>query len=152
MIQWTLEKRAIKDLKPHPKNPRQLSNDQERQLIKSLEKFGLADKPIINTDGMIIGGHMRLKILQKQGYKEVECNVPDHQLSEKEVDEMNLCLNKNSGDWDWDILANEWDITQLIDCGFKPEELELNLDDVQTGDKKPKDKKMQCCPKCGHEY
>ncbi len=122
MIQWRLEKRKIKDLKPHPKNPRQLSKEQERHLSASLERFGLADKPIINTDNTIIGGHQRLRVFKKNN-AEVECWVPERPLSESEVDEFNIRLNKNTGDWDWDILANQWEITDLLEWGFTEQDL-----------------------------
>ena len=152
MLQWHLEKRLIKELKPHPKNPRQLSKDQERHLRTSIDKFGLAEKIIINTDNTIIGGHQRISILKSMKHKEVDCWVPDKLLDEHETDELCIRLNKNTGDWEWDELANNFDVPDLLDWGFLPGELELHLDDIQTGDKEPKEKKMQCCPKCGHEY
>lgn len=130
MINWKLEKRLIKDLKEHPKNPRQLTKDQERNLRKSLDKFGLADKPIINTDGTIIGGHQRLRILKKE-LKEIECWVPERPLTDKEVDEMNIRLNRNLGEWDFDVLANEWEIPDLLDWGFNPDELSLGAEEIE---------------------
>jgi DNA modification methylase len=132
MINWHLEKRKLKDLKDHAKNPRQLSENDAAHLTVSLDKFGLIDKPIINTDGTIIGGHQRKKILKKLQVKEVECWVPDRHLEEKEVDELNIRLNKNTGDWDWDILANEWEIKELLDWGFTEEELLDAVQDITT--------------------
>lgn len=125
MINWHLETRKIKDLKVYSKNPRQLSKDQERHLRASIDKFGLAEKVIINTDNTIIGGHQRLNILRTMKQKEVECWVPDRLLTEKEVEELNIRLNKNTGDWDYDILANQWELTDILDWGFTAEELEL---------------------------
>lgn len=123
MINWKLEKRKIKDLKEHPKNPRILSAEQAIHLQQSFDKFGIVDKIIINQDNTIIGGHQRKKILKKMGIKEVDCFVPDRPLSHDEVDELNIRLNKNTGDWDWDILANQWDVDKLIEWGFSAEEL-----------------------------
>jgi DNA modification methylase len=120
---WTLVRRKLKDLKPHPKNPRSLSTDDGTHLQISLEKFGIADKPIINQDGMIIGGHQRVKILKKMGIKEIECLVPDRLLDQREVDEFNIRLNRNTGEWDWEILANEWEPTDLLEWGFRAEEM-----------------------------
>lgn len=122
MINWHLETRKLADLKDHPKNPRKLDKDQAEHLQKSLEKFGLIDKPIINLDNQIIGGHQRKNVLKKMKLKQIECFVPDHMLTPEEVDELNIRLNRNTGDWDWDILANQWDTEQLIDWGFKAEE------------------------------
>src|SRR5271170_7199079 len=151
MIQWHLEKRLIKDLRPHPKNPRQLTKDQERHLSISLEKFGLAEKIIINTDNMIIGGHQRIQILKKNKEKEVECWVPDRQLTEAEADEFCIRLNRNHGDFDFDKLANEWEVPDLLDWGFRPEELELiDADEIESEEKDEKKKKLTTCPQCGN--
>jgi DNA modification methylase len=125
-INWHLESRKIKDLKPFVKNPRKLSDLDGQQLQKSIEKFGLIDKPIITTDNRIIGGHQRISILKKMGEKEVECYVPDRELSEKDIEELCIRLNRNIGEWDFDILANEWDTQELIDWGFTPEELAID--------------------------
>jgi len=123
MTQWHLEKKLISDLIPHNKNPRWLSKEQAKHLKISLSKFGLIDKPIINTDNTIIGGHQRISMLKDAGEKEVECWVPDRFLLHHEVGELNIRLNKNTGDWDWDILANEWDMKDLVEWGFNVKEL-----------------------------
>lgn len=117
-ITWHLEKRKLSALTDHPRNPRKLDKDDARQLKESLEKFGVIDKPVITPAGMIIGGHQRKQILKKLAIKEVECWVPDRELTDKEVDELNIRLNKNIGSFDWDKLANEWEITDLLDWGF----------------------------------
>src|SRR6202034_439549 len=80
MIEWKLESRKLKDLKEHPKNPRILTSEQGFQLQKSLERFGLIEKLIINKDNCIIGGHQRLKLLNKMGIKEIDCWVPERIL------------------------------------------------------------------------
>lgn len=121
-IEWHLEKRKIADLKDHPKNPRKISKEQQEHLKTSLQKFGLIDKPIINLDNMLIGGHQRKNALKKLKQKEVECNVPSRLLTEKEVDELNIRLNKNLGEFDQDILQH-WDKDELISYGFLEEEL-----------------------------
>jgi|SRR5215469_2854104 len=152
MINWHLEKRLIKDLKPNPKNPRELSRDQERQLSASLDKFGLADKPIINTDGMIIGGHMRVRILKGKKHKEIDVLVPDRSLTEEEVDEFTIRLNQNHGSWDWDVLGNEWNLPDLVNWGFDPNELDISSFDDVKQEKAQKGKKLKMCPQCGHEF
>lgn len=129
MINWHLETRKISDLKDHPKNPRKLDKDQEEHLRKSLEKFGLIDKPIVNLDNQIIGGHQRKNVLKKMKLKEVECFVPDHLLSPDEVDELNIRLNRNTGDWDYDILK-DWDPDKLVDWGFDLEDLGNEIEQI----------------------
>jgi DNA modification methylase len=132
MIQWHLELRNIKDLKPHPKNPRRLSKHDAEHLQKSLEKFGLIDKPCINHDNMIIGGHQRVSILKKLGHTEIECYVPKEAISPKDVDELNIRLNRATGEFDFDILANEFNTDDLLEWGFTEEELCLNIEDIAS--------------------
>jgi hypothetical protein len=133
-ITWKLESRSLKDLKDYSKNPRILTKDQETQLLESLNKYGLIDKPIINTDNTLIGGHQRKRVLKKLGYKQVECWIPSRTLEEKEIEELNIRLNKNTGDWDWDILANEWEFEDLLNWGFTPEELLQDEGDTEIID------------------
>lgn len=130
MIQWHIEKRSIKSLKPHPKNPRKLSKHDSDHLKKSLEKFGLIDKPIITKEGMIIGGHQRLAVLKGLGHKEVECYVPDQKIEDKDIEELNIRLNRNLGEWDYDILANQWETQDLINWGFTPEEMMIPSEEI----------------------
>lgn len=135
-IGWHLEVRNIDELMAHPRNPRYISKEDTKQLKRSIAKFGLIDKPIITYDGMIIGGHQRISILDDMGWTEVECWVcnSDTPFTEEEIDELNIRLNKNTGDWDWDKLANEWDISLLCEWGFKEED----FDDHSSKIKKPK--------------
>lgn len=141
-MKWSLVTVPIKQLKENPKNPRQLSKKQAEDLQKSLDRFGLIDKPIINTDNQIIGGHQRVKLLKKSKVKEVECWMPDRTLTDDEVDELCIRHNKNTGEWDWDVLADQWDPTDLVDWGFTVNELvgpeaetidEISLPDGEKG-------------------
>jgi ParB-like chromosome segregation protein Spo0J len=155
MINWKTEERPIKALKKHPKNPRQLSKDQHYHLKTSLEKFGLIDKIIINLDNTIIGGHQRLKILKELGYTKVDCSVPDRQLDEQEIDELCVRLNKNTGAWDFDELANTWEADDLLAWGFNEAELIGAFSEVEEAaagaESKKKGGKTKSCPSCGFE-
>jgi len=130
-ITWHNEKRAIRDLIPYEVNPRQITNKQAKDLKASLAKFGIADPLIINTDNMIIGGHQRKKILETLlGYDpdyQIDVRVPDRELSIDEARELNVRLNKNVADWDFDILANNFELDDLLDWGFDKQELDLDL-------------------------
>ena len=134
MIEWKLEKRKVSSLKDYHKNPRKLSKHDAEHLQKSLEKFGLIDKPIINPDGVLIGGHQRKNILKKLKVKEIECWVPERALDEKEVEELNVRLNRATGEWDWEVLGNQWEPDELIEWGFTPEEMFGNQDEPQVID------------------
>lgn len=141
MIKWHLETHKLKDLKPHPKNPRKLSKHDAEHLQKSLDKFGLIDKPIITAQGIIIGGHQRVALLKKSKTKEVECWVPDQALSEQDIDELNIRLNRAQGEWDFDLLANQWEADSLLEWGFLPDDL-LGAVDVEGIDEKEVDESI----------
>ena len=128
-INWTLKQFRLADLTDYYKNPRSLSEKEFKQLKTSLDKFGMIDKPIVNLDSAntIIGGHQRKHVLEATGVKECECWIPDRELSEKEVEELNIRLNKNTGSWDFDTLANEFELDDLLDWGFDKGELDLDL-------------------------
>ncbi len=136
-MDWTLKTFKITDLKSYAKNPRTLSEKEHRQLSDSIGKFGLIDKPIINADNTIIGGHQRVQILLEKEEASVECWVPDCVLSEKEVEELNIRLNRNNGDWDYDILANEFDIGDLLTWGFGEDDLGLGKAENAKKEVKP---------------
>jgi len=122
-ITWKSEKRKLSELKEWERNPRQATEKETEDLTKSLNRFNLADPIIINTDNTIIGGHLRYRILKKKGVKEVDVRIPERKLNVKEVEELNLRLNKNLGHWDYDLLAN-FDEDLLADIGFESEELD----------------------------
>lgn len=123
MIKWTSAKRKIADIMPADYNPRRLTDEQAKNLTASLERFDLADPLIINADGKLIGGHQRLKILIKQGAVEVDVRVPDRQLTEAEEKELNLRLNRNLGEWNFELLAG-FDEEMLKDVGFTSQEID----------------------------
>jgi len=129
-----IESIKINKLKPAKYNPRQISTKQYNDLKKSIEKFSLVDPIIINKDLTVIGGHQRLKICKELKHTEIDCVVLD--LSKEDERELNIRLNKNTGDFDMDILANEFDIDELTDWGFKHIDLDVNIDklDDDTND------------------
>lgn len=155
MFKWNLKEVSIKSLKDHPKNPRQIGKDQFQHLSDLIAKFGLIDKPIINNDYTIIGGHQRIKVLKKQKVKFLECWVAETQLSDSEIDELCIGLNLHQGQWDWDVLANSFDPLDLLQYGFSEEQLlgscQEDVDGVET-EKKGKSNKKKMCPSCGHEF
>jgi len=150
MINWKLEVRKISSLRDYYKNPRTLTKDQEFHLSTSIKKFGLIDKPIINTDGTLIGGHQRKRVLKKLGLKEVECYVPDRKLTEKEIEELNIRLNKNTGDFDFDILANQFEIHDLVEWGFALNELDVSVEAEKPASQEAEEE-LNICPTCGQK-
>ena len=112
-----LVKIKISELKAAPYNPRKSTITQDENLKRSLEKFGLVDPIIFNKQtGYIVGGHFRVRELKKLGYKEVDCVVVD--LSPEDEKELNIRLNANTGEFDWEVLST-WDNSeQLTEWGL----------------------------------
>ncbi len=120
-----IEKKKISDLKPAPYNPRKSNEKQEANLKKSLEKFGVVEPIVFNKrTGYIVGGHFRIRELKKLGYKEVDCVIVD--LNEDDEKELNIRLNANTGEWDFDELANSWDAEQLTEWGVDIPNFEID--------------------------
>ena len=108
-------------------NPRELTKDQHKQLRDSITRFGLVDPLIVNTHkerkNILVGGHQRLKIAKELGFKEIPCVEVELTLDKEK--ELNVRLNKNTGQWDWDSLANYFDAGELLEWGFTEDELQF---------------------------
>lgn len=111
---------------PSSYNPRKFNETNKKYLSESLQKFNLAEPIIINADNTIIGGHFRFKILTEKyglnGY-EIDVRVPSRPLSKDEETELNLRLNRNLGEWDFDLLG-KIDVSMLQDVGFDSKEID----------------------------
>ena len=134
-------------------NPRQLTKDQYKHLRDSIDRFGLVDPIIVNINkernGIIIGGHQRVKVAKDMNIKEVP--VIELDLTYDRERELNVRLNANTGEWDTDILANMFDIDELTDWGF--DDIDLKIDDVKLDEEeKPKKDKMIECPECTFKF
>tara|TARA_R100000655_G_scaffold64892_1_gene103396 strand:- start:1022 stop:1522 length:501 start_codon:yes stop_codon:yes gene_type:complete len=123
-----IEKIDINKLQPASYNPRQISTKQYKDLKESIEKFDLVDPIIINKNMTVIGGHQRLKVCKDLKHTEIDCVVLD--LTKEEERELNIRLNKSGGEFDMDILANEFDVEELKDWGFKDIEFGFNIDKI----------------------
>ena len=112
-------------------NPRQLTKDQYKHLKDSITRFGLVDPIIVNKNkerkNIIVGGHQRVKVAKDLKIKKVP--VLEIDLTYEKERELNVRLNKNTGEWDYDNLANFFDMDELIDWGFDDKELKLFEDD-----------------------
>ena len=154
MIEWTTEKRKLKDLKEWDKNPRQLSKHDAGEIAKSIHKFSLADPLIINTDNQIIGGHQRKRVMLDNGYKQddlVDVRVPSRELTEKEAEELSVRLNLNMADWDFDMLSDRFELDELLNWGFTDWDLQLcTVPDTKSADESEPPKIE--CPECGHRF
>ena len=129
----------ISEVKLNPNNPRQIKDDKFKNLIKSIKDFPqmLDIRPIVvNEDMVILGGNMRFRACKEAGLKQVPVIVANN-LTEDQQREFLIKDNVSGGEWDWDLLANEWEVEQLEEWGldipvdFKAEELEAEEDDYE---------------------
>ena len=138
----------ITDIKINPKNPRIIKDDRFKKLVKSIEEFPKMMKlrPIVvDGEGVVLGGNMRLKALQYLKFKE----IPDEwvkradELTEDEKKRFIIEDNVGFGDWDFDALANEWDAQLLEDWGLDLPGYDVSPDqfgegfNLPDGDKAP---------------
>jgi len=136
-----MKKVAIGDLKPNPNNPRIIKDDKFKKLVQSIKDLPeMADvRPVVvNTDMVVLGGNMRLKAMKEAGWKEVPIEVVD--WDEDKQRQFIIKDNVSGGEWDWDMLANEWDADELNEWGLdlpefeQVQELEAEEDDYEMPD------------------
>ncbi|CAB5223390.1 ParB/Sulfiredoxin [uncultured Caudovirales phage] len=139
-----IEKVKITEVIANPNNPRVIRDDKFKKLVKSINEFPqmLELRPIVVNDEMIVlGGNMRLKACKEAGLKEVHI-IKASDLSEAQQAEFIIKDNVGFGEWDWDMLANEYNDQDLKDWGVdipKFEELGDYGEDfsLSEGDKSP---------------
>jgi site-specific DNA-methyltransferase (adenine-specific) len=136
-----MKKVAIGELKPNPNNPRIIKDDKFKKLVQSIKDLPeMAEvRPIVvNTDMVVLGGNMRLKAMREAGWKDVPIQVVD--WDEDKQRQFIIKDNVSGGEWDWDMLANEWDADELNEWGLdlpefeQVQELEAEEDDFEMPD------------------
>ena len=105
----------IAEIKSNPNNPRLVKDDKFKKLVKSIQEFPemLDIRPIVvNDDMVVLGGNMRLKACRAAGIKEVAI-IKASELTEEKQREFIIKDNVGYGEWDWDMIANDWDAEEL---------------------------------------
>tara|TARA_R110002012_G_scaffold315016_1_gene528271 strand:+ start:1130 stop:2428 length:1299 start_codon:yes stop_codon:yes gene_type:complete len=124
-------------------NPRRLTDKQYADLKRSIDENGFVDPILVNKhperENVIIGGHMRVRVAKDLGYDEVPAVYMNIPLEEERI--LNVRLNKNTGEFDFDALANHYNYEELIDIGFSEGELlglgEMSVDFGDNEDTPP---------------
>jgi ParB-like chromosome segregation protein Spo0J len=115
-----MERVDIRQVRSNPDNPRFIKGDKFEKLVKSIREFPqmLELRPIVvNKDMIVLGGNMRLKACEEAGIEQVPIIFADN-LTEEQQKEFIIKDNSSFGEWDWDLLANEWNTDQLADWGL----------------------------------
>jgi site-specific DNA-methyltransferase (adenine-specific) len=128
----------IKDIKSNPNNPRVIKDDKFHKLCESIKAFPkmLELRPIVvNDDMVVLGGNMRLNALKHLGLTEAPV-IKASELTEDQQRQFIIKDNAGFGEWDWDMLANEWNVEELEQWGldvpaFAVNELEAEEDDFE---------------------
>jgi DNA modification methylase len=123
-----MQKVNIKEVKSNTANPRIIKDGKFKQLVQSIKEFPemLELRPIVvNADMVVLGGNMRLKACIDAGLKEVPIIIADS-LDEAKQKEFIIKDNVGFGEWDWNVLANEWEVEELAAWGL---DLPLDFED-----------------------
>jgi len=163
-LTWSNARRKLSELIPWERNPRQIKEKQAKRLQESFEQFGQPDVIVIGPNNELYNGHQRLAVwMQEFGDIEVDVRVSNRPLTEKEREKMVVFLHKGAtGEWDFDVLGNEFDPDELLEWGFSNWELQYSgmdypefqeftgegIEDEDYGD----DELLITCPNCGHEF
>lgn len=128
---WRTERRKVKDLIRYGKNPRKLTDSQLEGLKRSLSKFNVAELPCINTDDTLVAGNQRVLALSLLGREEeeIEVRVPNRPLTKTEFRDYLLTSNRSGGTWDYEKLASDFNIDELLLAGFESQDLSFIFDD-----------------------
>jgi hypothetical protein len=112
-----IEHVKLSAIKSNPNNPRLIKDDKFKKLVQSIKDFPkmLELRPIVvNDDMVVLGGNMRLKACKEVGLKEVPI-IKASELTDDQQREFIVKDNVGFGEWDWDMIANEWDTEQLTE-------------------------------------
>ena len=142
-----MQKVSISEVKPNPSNPRIIKDAKFKKLVQSLKDFPemASVRPIVvNSDMVVLGGNMRLKAMIEAGWDKVPVEVVEWG-QEKQM-EFIIKDNVGFGEWDWELLANEWDVDELEAWGLDVPELKA-IDDAEEGDEIKIPKSLQVIPK-----
>ena len=127
----------LKDIKPNPNNPRVLRDDKFQKLKQSITEFPkmLSLRPmVIDENNVVLGGNMRLRALQELGFTDVEeaWVKRSSDLTDDEKKRFIIADNVAFGEWDWDTLANDWEVVDLEAWGLEiPQFDEGNDEDLE---------------------
>ena len=135
----------ISQIKPNPENPRIIKDHKFKQLVESIKSFPqmLELRPIvIDENNIVLGGNMRLKACTEAGLTDVPV-IYAKDLTEEQKKEFIIKDNVGYGEWDWEDLANSWDVEQITDWGLDINGFDVNANELSnefslpSGDKSP---------------
>lgn len=160
-ITWTNDTRRLRDLIAWERNPREINKRETERLGESLQEFGQIQTIAVGPDNEVYDGHQRKAVwslLPQFGPDyEIDVRVASRPLSEKERQKLVVFLHKGTiGDWNFDELANSFELPELLEWGFEEAELQLDWGSDEAGGDGGQSQSDQellvACPACGHEF
>jgi DNA modification methylase len=133
---WHTVDKKVSNLVPNIKNPRTMSPKQIEDLKRSIRKFNLVELPVVDLDNKVIAGHQRLMALKLLGRENetIPVRVPNRKLTQKEYDQYLLSSNRLHGEWDWQALADNFNLETLLISGFDDMDINHIFDDLEIED------------------
>ena len=141
------ERILLSQIKANPNNPRIIKDDKFAKLVQSIKDFPemLQIRPIVvNSDMVVLGGNMRLKACKEAGLKEIPIIRADD-LTPEQQREFIIKDNVGFGEWDWDMIANEWEFEVLEKWGL---DVPINekIDNMEDGEEIEFEQSLQLTP------
>lgn len=144
-LTWTSEKVMIGELYDYEDNPRVIKEQDFKDLVKSIKTDGYHEILLVDTDNTIISGNNRKRALLNAGYKVsdlIDVRKPNRKLTKEEFQRINIQANTHHGKFDFEILANTFDVDKLIE--WKVELPKIDFKPL----KEKTDELNECCPEC----
>lgn len=160
-----IEFMPLEKLTLYQRNPRRISRLELNRLQRSMKHdpgFFTARPCLVNKiDGqfLVYAGNQRVKAAKKLGWKKIPCFIEEN-LSDKIMQERLIKDNRHNGEWDYDMLASDYEIKDLLELGFSKSELEIGdtaeelekAEQQYRAEKREEEKKGVMCPNCGHVF
>jgi hypothetical protein len=135
--QWPIKKIKVSEIKSNKRNPRTISEEELKRLKESLEGLGIFKPIILKHNYELLGGTQRIKVILSElpADFEIYASISDRERTEKEYDQIMLLDNTHFGDWDPDILANEFKLEDMEVANVSPPDM---IDDVEEKEESKK--------------
>lgn len=147
ILVWQVKQVKVRDLIPNEFNPRTITAERLERLQDKIKRLGFNQPVKLDHDGTLLGGNKRYRSLMEQGLGDLEipAMVPPRKLTEKERQEIIISDNVHEGAWDFDMLADHFELEDLKAWGIEELPEVSSAEDVLN----EKDEKAKTCPNCG---
>lgn len=154
-IVWIETQVPLKDLVEFKNNPRRITKKDFDDLVEDIKRDGYHNRIKVNLDNTIIGGDKRKKALSHAGFGPeslISVLKPNRHLTDDEFKRLNIQDNLHKGTFDFDILANNFEISDLIEWGM-PENMFPDMEKLEPViNVKPTTQKTIKCPRCDYDF